>query len=300
MPKLNITSGPLKGEMFDLKATPFFVGRSSKSDIQIKDIAVSRQQLKISKVDEKVFVEDLKSTNGTLLNDEKITPGQSYELGDGDTISIANTVMRLDGGSSRDPLDEKPGQQPKDNLPKERRSQSPGNLELVYKVTELLRQSLKIDEIIDKVLRYLLDTLPRIDRVAILLFDNKKGEIRRVICRSRLAPEESQFVYSRQVVNQVRKEGTPVRMVDTNRDAPDDFKTAMSTLQIGSVMCVPMISNSEMLGAIYVDSIRGPYGFREDDLLLLESLTGPVAVAIEKAMLASRLEGSLSSIKIIR
>ncbi|MFO7736891.1 MAG: FHA domain-containing protein [Desulfatiglandaceae bacterium] len=300
MTRLNITSGPLKGAKFDLKATPFLVGRSSKSDIQIKDIAVSRQQLKISKVRDKVFLEDLKSTNGTLLNHEKIAPGQSYELADGDTISFANTVMRLDGGSHRVSLDEVPGQQHTDSLPKERRSQWAGNLELVHKVTGLLRQSLKIDEIIDKVLGYLLDTLPRIDRVAILLFDNKNGEMKRVICRSRLEPEESQFVYSRQVVNQVRKDGTPIRMANTDREAPDDFKTAMSTLQIGSVMCVPMISNSEMLGAIYVDSIRGPYGFREDDLLLLESLAGPVAVAIEKAMLASRLEGSLSSIKIIR
>jgi 3',5'-cyclic-nucleotide phosphodiesterase len=300
MPRLNITSGPLKGEMFDLNATPFFVGRSSKSDIQIKDIAVSRQQLKISKDRDKVFLEDLESTNGTLLNDEKIMPGQRYELSDGDTISIANTVMRLDGVSPRASSDEASPQRHHDNAPRERRSPSPRNLELVYKVTELLRQSLEIDEIIDNVLRYLLDTLPRIDRVAILLFDHKNGEIRRVICRSRLEPEASQFVYSRQVVNQVRKEGTPVRMLDTHREAPDDLKTAMSTMQIGSVMCVPMISNAEMLGAIYVDSIRGPHAFREDDLLLLESLTGPVAVAIEKAMLASRLEGSLSSIKIIR
>jgi putative methionine-R-sulfoxide reductase with GAF domain len=300
MQRLNITSGPMKGETFTLNANPFFVGRSSKSDIQIKDIAVSRQQLRILRVADRVLVEDLKSTNGTLLNDEKMTPGKSYELCDGDIISIANTVMRLDGNSSGGSLGGCSAEKHKDKKGTERRSQSPRNLELVHKVTGLLRQSMKIDEIIHKVLEYLLDALPRIDRVAILLFDNKKGEVKRVICKSRMEPEESQFVYSRLVVNQVRKEGKPVKMADTNREAPDNFKTAMSTMQIGSVMCVPMISDSEMLGAIYVDSIRGPHGFREEDLLLLESLTGPVAVAIEKAMLASRLEGSLSSIKIIR
>jgi hypothetical protein len=61
-----------------------------------------------------------------------------------------------------------------------------------------------------------------------------------------------------------------------------------------------MISSSEILGAIYVDSIRGPFGFRNDDLLMLEGLSGPVAVTVEKSILAARLEGSLSEIKIIR
>jgi hypothetical protein len=43
-----------------------------------------------------------------------------------------------------------------------------------------------------------------------------------------------------------------------------------------------------MLGVIYVDSLTGPYGFRKEDLLLLKTLSGPVAVAIEKAALASQ------------
>jgi len=34
-----------------------------------------------------------------------------------------------------------------------------------------------------------------------------------------------------------------------------------------------------------VDSLQGPYGFRRDDLLLLNSLSGSVAVAIENAQL---------------
>ena len=300
MHKLSVTVGPLKGQTFDLNADPFFIGRSSKNHIQIKDDAVSRKQFKIFKVDEKLFVEDLKSTNGTRINDEMIKPGESVEVKEGDTISIANTTMQLGEDSSEKALDIEVGQNDRPKPAEDRRSQSPKNLELVYKVTELLRQSLSIDEIIDKVLENLLDAFPRIDRVAILLFDNKKNEIKRVISRSRLDSEQSHFIYSRVVVNQVMSEGKPVRMADTSSETPDNLETGMATMQIGSVMCVPMISSSEILGAIYVDSILSPYAFRKDDLLLLESLSGPVAVAVEKAMLASRLEGSLSEIKIIR
>jgi 3',5'-cyclic-nucleotide phosphodiesterase len=298
--KLTITAGPLKGKIFDLDTDPFFIGRSSNNNIQIKDTAVSRRQLKIFQVEKKLFVEDLKSTNGTLINNEKIAPGESVEVKNGHTITIANTVMSLDGDSSDHALEVDTGQNKKDETSEERRTQSPKNLELVYKVTELLRQSLNIDEIIDKVLEYLLDALPRIDRAAILLIDNKKDEIKRVISRSRQDLKESEFIYSRVVVNQVIEEGKSVKMADTCQEDPDTFKTGMGTVQIGSVMCVPMISSSEILGAIYVDSTRGPFGFRDDDLLLLEGLSGPVAVTVEKSILASRLEGSLSEIKIIR
>lgn len=300
MHKLTITAGPLKGQTFDLDTSPFFIGRSSKNNIQIKDTAVSRRQLKIFRAEKKLFVEDLKSTNGTLINRLKIAPGECLEVKDGDTISIANTVMSLDGGSTDRAVDGDTGQNRKAETTGERRTQAPKTLELVYKITELLRQSLTIDEIIEKILEYLLDALPRIDRAAILLLDYKKNEIKRVISKSRQGPNETQFIYSRIVVNQVIKEGKSVKLADTRLEDPDAFKKAMGRVQIGSVMCVPMISSSEILGVIYVDSIRGPFGFRNDDLLMLEGLSGPVAVTVEKSILAARLEGSLSEIKIIR
>ena len=251
-----------------------------------------------------MFIEDLKSTNGTSLNGEKITPGESHELTKGDTVSIANTIICFDSKSPKKPLDEKPKEEAKgnskDTLQRNRRSQSPKNLELVFKVTELLRQSLKTDEISRKVLEYLLDALPRVDRAAIMLCDNINGEIRRVFFRSKQLPEEIHFMYNQIIVDRVIKGGKPVRMANTGLKAGDSSITSIGTIQIGSVICVPLISDSKTFGAIYVDSIRGPNAFRKDDLLLLESLSGPVAVVIEKKMLASRLEDSRPEISIVK
>ena len=53
-----------------------------------------------------------------------------------------------------------------------------------------------------------------------------------------------------------------------------------------SVLCVPIISGENILGAIYIDSVDS-YGFREEDQLLLDSLAGPMAVTIEKDWLIS-------------
>jgi signal transduction histidine kinase/ActR/RegA family two-component response regulator len=64
----------------------------------------------------------------------------------------------------------------------------------------------------------------------------------------------------------------------------------MEIMKIKSVMCVPLISKSKIRGAIYVDSVSKPYGFRKEDLSLLSALSSPAAIAIENATLYSNLE----------
>jgi GAF domain-containing protein len=190
--------------------------------------------------------------------------------------------------------DSEPSLNKEDRLPEERRSPSSRNLELISKVSELLRETLSINEIFKKLLEYLMDALPRVDRSAILLYDDQKGDIKEVFSKSRQGPWDEAVRYSRTIVGRVLEEGKAIRMSNTEYEAPDDFSESMSTMQIGSAMCVPVISHSVMRGAIYVDSIHVPYGFRKDDLLLLKSFSGPVAVIIENEILSLKLKGDSS------
>jgi len=288
MPKILVLKGPMKGRTFEIEKDTTFLGRSVKNDIQVKDSAVSRKQLKIFRIGNKFFIEDLKSTNGTLLNGEMIASGEGFEVGEKDTFSIGHTVMRLSGVQGPRPLDlaahsTGTGSGEKDRGTEERRFSTGKNLELIYKVSELLKQSFSINEFLEKVLEYVIESLPRIDRAAILLFDSQKEQIGEVIYGPGKDTGKSGFQYSRTVVNQVIGNQKAIRMSNTTYEEPGSLSDSMATLQLGSVMCVPMISNSQMRGVIYVDSFRTPYGFRKEDLLLLNTLSGPVAVAIEKA-----------------
>jgi len=65
-------SGPLRGQLFPLSEGTILLGRGQESDITIKDERVSRKHLKLEIKKEKVIIEDLKSTNGTFINGEKI------------------------------------------------------------------------------------------------------------------------------------------------------------------------------------------------------------------------------------
>jgi len=295
MPRLVVIKGPMLGRSFEIKGETAFVGRSLKNDIQIKDGAISRKHLKVFRIGNKYFVEDLRSTNGTMVNGEIITPGEGFEVEDRDTVSIGHTVIRLDGisagkGLGTKEFESRPARvysNEEGQVTRERRSRSGKDLELIYKVSELLKYSLSINEFLEKVLNFISEALPRLDTSAILLYDIKEGQIKDMISNSKQGTGDAGVSYSRSVVDRVIREGKAIRMSNTTYEDPDSLSDSMNTMQLGSIMCVPMISNSQIRGVIYVDSFREAYGFRKEDLLLLNTLSGPLAVAIEKAMLAS-------------
>lgn len=297
MANLHIIEGPAKGQSFELTGQTVFIGRSSIGDIQINDGTVSRMQIKISRIANTFFVEDLRSTNGTFINGERIEPGEGFEVSEEDNISIGSSVLRIGEISSykafgvKDfaPAPLKESQNEKGSFIRDRRSLSPRSLRLTCRVAELMRHSLNINDVLEKAVEYLLDILPRIDRAVVLLCDENKRQIKEVISRSRRDQGNDSVLYGRVVVDQVLRDGNVISVSNTSDMAPSDLVENMDTLKIRSVLCVPMIAHSRIRGAIYVDSLQGPHGFREEDLLLLNSLSGPTAIAIENAHFASRL-----------
>lgn len=71
----------------ELKEAQLTIGRKSDNDVVIEDPSVSGHHAKIVKIQSVFFVEDLHSTNGTLVNN---TPIDRYQLQDTDVIMIGN------------------------------------------------------------------------------------------------------------------------------------------------------------------------------------------------------------------
>lgn len=65
------------------------LGRSIDCAVIINDVRVSREHSRIFHEGHHWYIEDLKSTNGTYLNNERVT--KIMELRDGDTIQIGDT-----------------------------------------------------------------------------------------------------------------------------------------------------------------------------------------------------------------
>lgn len=290
MAKLYILEGPMEGQVFEFKGKNVFIGRSSRSDIKLDDMMVSRKHLKIFRTAKAFYIEDLGSTNGTLLNGEAVTPGETYKLNENDTIVIGKSTLQL---AEIAPL-KVPNYQPSassmgqsggyGNSGRERRSRSTKNLQLIYRASELLEQPLNINDLLGEILESIFDTFPRIDRASVLLFE--KDKIKEVITKTRKGHAQGTPRYSRTILVRVAQNGKPVKVSNTTYETHPENTDHMDTLQIRSVMCTPMVINTKVGGAIYVDSPQGPHdGSRKEDLLLLNTLGKFVAAALENAYL---------------
>ena len=87
--------GVREGERFDLLGG-LSIGRSAEADLRIDDRYASGIHARIFSRDGRTYVEDMKSTNGTLLNDASLY-GEA-ELVDGDVVRIGDTEFRFEAG----------------------------------------------------------------------------------------------------------------------------------------------------------------------------------------------------------
>jgi hypothetical protein len=83
------------GERFDLIGG-LSIGRSGESDVRIDDRYASGLHARIFSREGRTYIEDMRSTNGTLLNDAELK-GEA-ELIDGDVVRIGDTEFRFEVG----------------------------------------------------------------------------------------------------------------------------------------------------------------------------------------------------------
>ena len=82
-----------RDERFDLIGG-LSIGRSKEADVRIEDRYASSIHARVFSREGRFYVEDMNSTNGTLLNGATLQ-GEA-ELIDGDTVQIGDTTFRLE------------------------------------------------------------------------------------------------------------------------------------------------------------------------------------------------------------
>ena len=95
-------SAPLDGQYFSL-ANGFVIGRDEKNDIVVPLSYVSRRHAKIALRKDKLYIEDLNSSNGTYVNGESV---KSCELRNGDELRFDEFIFNVIGPVTK--VDSKP------------------------------------------------------------------------------------------------------------------------------------------------------------------------------------------------
>jgi serine/threonine protein kinase len=82
------------------------IGRADPCDIDLSTYGgstagVSRQHARLLRKDDGWAIEDLRSTNGTYVNDQRLTPHQPIPLNDGDNVQCGKLAMTFHAGESQ-------------------------------------------------------------------------------------------------------------------------------------------------------------------------------------------------------
>lgn len=88
--RLVVQEGIAAGKVFELKEDVVTIGRDLVNDIVLTDTEVSRRHARLARSDDGFTIEDMNSTNGTSVNQNRLMGVMN--LSPGDTISLGKTV----------------------------------------------------------------------------------------------------------------------------------------------------------------------------------------------------------------
>ncbi len=85
------------------KSLPLLAGRSEEAVLRITQDCVSRRHCRFFEQDGQVFVRDLGSTNGTILDGQRIEPQADTFVRPGGVLKVGGATFRMDYGDAVTP-----------------------------------------------------------------------------------------------------------------------------------------------------------------------------------------------------
>jgi response regulator RpfG family c-di-GMP phosphodiesterase len=296
-PFLVVLDGPAEGQRLTI-GTGVTIGRSSRCDLTVAHQLVSRTHAEVSLSGSTYRVRDLDSINGTYLNGQLVN---TAELKDGDHITIGDSTLQihLDDGvpKSTDSFVVLYSSTPQDppirlrgapaalqesllSTDQARAERARFRLETLVGVTQNLARLRELDVLYPMVVDELLGVLPA-ERIALFL-KTADGELHPEAARNATDPAATVEV-SRTILDEVVSNRICVLSADAKHEGEYDSSASIKLQDIRSVLCVPIESKSDLLGAIYMDAPGRQGMFTEEDLHFVSGVASVAAIAITNA-----------------
>jgi len=283
------------------------IGRSSECDVQLDDQSVSRRHCAVEAAGEALVVTDLGSANGTFVNGEvmreaRMRAGDTLRLGEltfvcrephgaardrpraviGDEGTVETVVSRQIVPSRLDWISHAGLEDGRVLLARAQR-----HLMTLHAVADMLAHARDVPGLCEATVEAVLEVTGA-DRAALLV----RAEDETVDVAAALTRDggDDPFRVSRTLLADVLADGVSIFAHDAAVD--DRFRDGESVVaqRIRSVMCVPLQTSDEILGALYVDSVSEPGRFTDADLELVAAVGNQAGLALHRARLAGDLE----------
>jgi len=159
-------------------------------------------------------------------------------------------------------------------------------LRAVMEISQNLARTLKIDEVLPRILESLFKIFPQADRGFVVLKDAATGELQVKALRTRRENQAEVARLSMTILKEAMSKARAILTADAASDKRFNLSESVTNLRIRSVMCVPLVTlGDEVLGAIQIDTLDSALQFSEDDLEVLASVASQAALGLENAQL---------------
>jgi sigma-B regulation protein RsbU (phosphoserine phosphatase) len=304
---------PAQGAPYDVtfSGEEMVIGRANDCGLAIADRFLSRRHARLIRRDSGVWVEDLGSRNGTLVNGVAIEEPTRLEVGD--TIKVSGSLVSVLGADTGHPsytsqsslfrraadyMAEGGGPRSsagiRDEVALRRLAE---RLELLNDVHQALARPIASDQLVALVLDRAFAALHP-ERGAIWLRD-ATGEL--VVAAQHNVPgKHGPVIASRNLIEEVIAKGNAALVFDAETDQRFAEAASLMVAGVKSLIAAPLLDAEGTLGMIALESTIHVRQFNEDDLELLVSLASIAALRLrnlalaEEALAMRRMEEELA------
>jgi serine phosphatase RsbU (regulator of sigma subunit)/pSer/pThr/pTyr-binding forkhead associated (FHA) protein len=278
----------LEGERLSL-------GRSSANELCFPDdVGLSRQHMTLERDGDQWSLRDLGSKNGTFLNGARVSGAVQLKPGDRIVASRvvlvfdpaemdANKTVLFEGTALAKPSEQTVSTTLEHLLRGERKEKSPFAPQWGSAVTALLRAGREL-----AARRPLPELFTTILELATEAVSARRGVLM-TLEKGQLVAQASKgegFRISTAVRDRVLDAKTSLLVRDVSMDEALRQRLSIVEHSVRALMAVPLQTDNQVIGLIYVDSPQFPREFTGDDLNLLTVMANVAAIRIERDRLA--------------
>src|SRR6266545_920653 len=170
------------------------------------------------------------------------------------------------------------------------------HLQALAGIGQVVNSTLEVDE----VLQIVMDTIVRLTEAerGFLMLRDELGEMTIRIARNweQESINQSEFAISRTVIQRVIDGGEALLTTNAREDPRFGGQESIIAFNLRSILCVPLMVKSELIGVIYTDNRIRSGIFSESGRDLLIAFANQAAVSIENARLFSSLKRTLEEV----
>jgi hypothetical protein len=287
---LEVVQGNDAGREFELADEAIVLGRDEDCCVLIDDEQASRRHAQLTLAGDGCAIEDLRSTNGTFVNGERITARRT--LWDGDRIGIGSTrfVLRhrtADEHTTRasDAARIRDSVRVHADTTATALVNAEVKLQAILKITEALGATLDLEAVLSKMLDGLLDIFRHADRALVLLLEGDQLVLKAAKHRRGTLHD---LQYSTTIVRRAIDSREAIVSTDVVVDDRLPVTRSLAEYGIRSIMCVPLFCQpTGVLGVIQLDAQTVGAEFDAGDAAILASVARQASISVEYAQLHS-------------